>query len=960
MADNLDPDVLNQLNQQLRDLTDVISSQSAAMKQGAKDASVFNTALRSSSKPAENMSQVFKKAKSDFDDQMRQYGQIYDKTTKEYVSAKDKEMRLLSESHKAVYDELQAKRANTLKEIQRNKLFSEQLRSLGYSQDANGKLIKTAVELTDAQKQQIKEIKKHDEKVREIQKRYDDFGDTMKNNLGSLVKGLGGFAAGLAKGDASFASLNPIIDLVADALGSVAKLIPVFGDGIAQGIKVGAEAAKLTMQLLDKNLKMFQDISNMGGLISNGMQGLQEQVIASGMSMEGFTKIVKENGTELAAYGGTVGLGADKFMNAVGQLTKKDGPLSKAGMDMRRLGLTADQMGEQMAAYLQQEIRLGRGRNMTEEQLAKGTANYVKELDLLQKATGLSREDVQKQRDQLMSDSRYRAARDKMEAMGQGEGAKALDAFIMNIRDPELKRGVMDLASGAANTEAAGKALVTFGNTIPDIINNLKQSTDPKDAAKRYDEAQNTLQAAAKDASARWRDVMSFGSDAMINYAYQADLASGKFKGSMEEALKIQEQQLKGQDKLTEETIAAQQEMDKMKNKMFDFSNLLMDKAAPAVKAFTEALNAGADFITKTFGAGTEKAQTAPDVSKAGDLGSEAKAIAESGAELTDKQREIYEKALQEYRESVKNGTMAQKYWGKDLDEKMQAAKERMEAAQRGQLDEKQLRKTAPSEGKAAAAGAAQPGTRPAPSAPAGPSAPTRGAGQQGALAPKTDVSSLIKFQGDALGNREHYAALDSGVRENFERMIAEYGKPVQINAAMRDMEEQRKMYENAKPGPDGKRYNEKGNPVAPPGASKHNYGRALDLNSQQVKELDTMGLLAKYGFNTIANDPPHIEMARFGGMFSGPDSGYPVMLHGKEAVIPQQQLESIKSVLEKVTKESLPSNLTPTVAPANKDESVDVLKDLYNIMSEKLDAIVDKLSSGNDTRQELLQYSRV
>jgi hypothetical protein len=58
------------------------------------------------------------------------------------------------------------------------------------------------------------------------------------------------------------------------------------------------------------------------------------------------------------------------------------------------------------------------------------------------------------------------------------------------------------------------------------------------------------------------------------------------------------------------------------------------------------------------------------------------------------------------------------------------------------------------------------------------------------------DVMKLIKFQGDALGTRTHFDALDPYVKQNFMDMIAEYGKPVQINAAMRSEQEQQTLYD--------------------------------------------------------------------------------------------------------------------------------------------------------------------
>ena len=227
------------------------------------------------------------------------------------------------------------------------------------------------------------------------------------------------------------------------------------------------------------------------------------------------------------------------------------------------------------------------------------------------------------------------------------------------------------------------------------------------------------------------------------------------------------------------------------------------------------------------------------------------------------------------------------------------------------------------------------------------------------------DVMRLIKFQGDALGDKTHFEALDPAVKDSFINMIAEYGKPVQINAAMRDVEEQQQMWDDAKPDPNNpnKRRNSQGNPVAPPGRSRHNYGRALDLNRNQVSELASTGLLTKYGFNTIPDDPPHIEMAKMGGVFDGPESGYPVMLHGKEAVVPENQLKAVKTLLENVTKENLSSELPTTITTpvANSTEPDNrLLVDLYNIMDDKFSTMISILSSSNDVQAELLKHSRV
>ena len=133
-------------------------------------------------------------------------------------------------------------------------------------------------------------------------------------------------------------------------------------------------------------------------------------------------------------------------------------------------------------------------------------------------------------------------------------------------------------------------------------------------------------------------------------------------------------------------------------------------------------------------------------------------------------------------------------------------------------------------------------------------------------------------------------------------------------------------------------------------------------LNKSDVEALDAGGFLKTFGFKRLADDPPHIEMARLGGVFNGPDSGYPVMLHGTEAVLPSVQLEEVKSMMGSVSKTSLGSEL-PSITnntSTNNDDTLNALRDLYDVMADKLDTVIDKLASGNDIQDKLLRNSMV
>ena len=94
---------------------------------------------------------------------------------------------------------------------------------------------------------------------------------------------------------------------------------------------------------------------------------------------------------------------------------------------------------------------------------------------------------------------------------------------------------------------------------------------------------------------------------------------------------------------------------------------------------------------------------------------------------------------------------------------------------------------------------------------------------------------------------------LDPNVRELFTGMAKEYnsitGKSIQVNEAFRSYEDQAALY-NKMPGK-----------AAKPGSSTHEYGLAIDINSQTSEELNKLGLLRKYGFSTsIGGEKWHIE----------------------------------------------------------------------------------------------------
>lgn len=116
----------------------------------------------------------------------------------------------------------------------------------------------------------------------------------------------------------------------------------------------------------------------------------------------------------------------------------------------------------------------------------------------------------------------------------------------------------------------------------------------------------------------------------------------------------------------------------------------------------------------------------------------------------------------------------------------------------------------------------------------------------------------------------------------------------------------------------------------------------------------------------TIVNMVRQGMKAASGGIFDGPSTGYPVEMHGKEMVTrldpnslleklaktPAQQLEQLVSKPESKTLAAKPDDTMREVAAMNAQ--------MMEMLAEKLDSMLNKLDTSNETQEKLLKFSQV
>ena len=112
-----------------------------------------------------------------------------------------------------------------------------------------------------------------------------------------------------------------------------------------------------------------------------------------------------------------------------------------------------------------------------------------------------------------------------------------------------------------------------------------------------------------------------------------------------------------------------------------------------------------------------------------------------------------------------------------------------------------------------------------------------------------------------------------------------------------------------------------------------------------------------------------HVELplnplkAYDGGVFDGPKAGYPVELHGREAIVPMpnpgDKISMDKAQQDGSAKKGALSSVVADTTTSSKDNSSAILMDLYSMMESKFDDLIDKVSTTNNYTNKLLKYSQ-
>lgn len=237
---------------------------------------------------------------------------------------------------------------------------------------------------------------------------------------------------------------------------------------------------KSLIRFADASTHQFRELSQVGAGFSNSIFEMNKVAATSGMAMTDFYETVQANSQTMRFLSGSVQEGAKRFAEVSHGLRSSD-----LGETLFNMGFSIGEINEGFLTYTNNMQRQGMLQGMTNRQLIEGSADYLKQIDLLSKATGASRKEFLNQTEALQESSQFQAL-----IARAGEGADDLTnnlAFAAQMLGGQFTDDLTQISSGTGGLTDLGIALqqVNGGRAFTDLMKNA-ENMDPNEFMRQF------------------------------------------------------------------------------------------------------------------------------------------------------------------------------------------------------------------------------------------------------------------------------------------------------------------------------------------------------------------------------------------------------------------------------------------------------------------------------------------
>ena len=829
---------------------------------------------------------------------------------------------------------------------------------------------------------------KASQQVRDQVKIVRNFGDAI-STFGSTVLST----------DNSFAKYGLLVDKNIRLANNIAAM-HLGSRGFVAFTTATSAIGSLTKSLLefdDARLKNFDELSKFG--ISTGMTTEKLSVIINEAGFwstrsAGFVEAVSKVGTGLLSLGRTTAEGAKKLSEII---------TLDSVEEFNKLGIGPEKLANFQADYIKLQETTGMKMDKESSTVRRGSYDYIKEIQKLSALTGKRVDEISNEIANAQVDGRLRVMTQKLAEQGNEKAAKIftnIAGMSKAMFSPKIAAGINDfLANGFPTTDEAN-ALLQLVPGIQDmrqaVIDGKMSTVDFMKAVGKSIDSMESENRSALMYNDVWREKLGLTTETVKNARNLANASSDEELNQQQEAAMklrtINQDRTEGLKDLQNDQFRAEQKAGIAADKV---KTLLSQPMNSAFRLFFDSVRSVAILMLKVsnwIGVGDSK-QIQETIDLLQDQSGYKAFVAEykqqlktveEQIKLQEKDSAITKKAADDY----KNALAAQEKLRQKMQKGEQVDQKEVETAKTTANEKYKIFKEAEKAEKDKYKGK---------------SGIELEAQRKVILQNLEDREKREKLRNekserpvgpseerkpDTLSNTQYINAnlsKFSYLQPNFQKKIsglaekyyALTGKKLNITSSYRTKEEQLELYNAWRDA--GGRYPYEKNPnptvmtkfgslsIPSKDPGQHGAGIAVDIDQNQLDWLYQRGLLDEFGLKRhtpIKDDPVHVTpKARKGGVFDGPDSGYNIEMHGREAKIPMQNnkigIELKDSGVPNNFLNSMsnyaPASSSPVSAPARTNKSMDFV----NLLANKIDEMDRKIYESNNIFKDIKVYIR-
>jgi len=304
--------------------------------------------------------------------------------------------------------------------------------------------------------------------IKEAEARLKDLGDSAEeaaasqSKLGKAGNIVGSALADLASGIGS--TIGNLIKFSTTTLSGKAQMSDLFG--AFKDLPIIGHVASLfsgLQKLQEENMSVYRSLTTTGINFGGNLNDLRRDFIGMGLTADSYTRIMNENSEAFTLMGKSTTAGATLFKQVNKELVNNN-------QQLLRLGMSYEELNQTTASYVKVSGGLSQAQQRDYKAVAESVTAYGKELDLIARLTGKSRQEQEKQLEKASLNAAWQAKLASMDAAGKEKANTALQKAMAVGGQDAMEALQSQFLGFGPMTEGAQ----TLTGILPNVAKNMR------------------------------------------------------------------------------------------------------------------------------------------------------------------------------------------------------------------------------------------------------------------------------------------------------------------------------------------------------------------------------------------------------------------------------------------------------------------------------------------------------